>query len=884
MKGLNCIFNNVNLKLRHYLTLLIVLTVSVSTSFSQNFSGLEGKSLTKIDDIGSGLISLIGSGGLEGKIGKVVVTSDSERTLKFALTYTGFSTAYLHANVLAANKVTQDEVGETEVDLTDKTSPLYLEMDLKDNVPEGFTMESAFLQIRIAKSKTAVGGLVFLFSLDKSWQKAIKAENLVLRATLEPVGVTAQLKETSKVLIIPDFKPVIMHQYKPPVKGTATTLQSAAATRSATVSGANTSGQQSKQPAAASSSSTVRRMSALPGAKTNTSVQQKKEPPTASTSTSVRRMSTVPGAMTKASTSDKSSVASSSSIDGTWKNTDPNTRGITKVIISGKGTTIQTFGKCSPSDCDWGKVPLARSGANYKATYNTSMATTYMTLGISGANMKLTSDRRYKDSRAPNVSNITLTKEGTAMASSVREQNTPVALNAQIMRVNPNLIAGLSLDKSETDKGAQGPDNNPIPLFEDLTVTKDFEFPYEITNISMDVFPDKNPASGMFYYMPAAYLLRWTPDDGYAFRVLYGTASGESSGDVRMSATLSPDISKKEIDLISNLLASYASRNPGMKFNKLRLIPIRENPTVSFPADLNNLYEITADNVSVNLTSSLRDPFQISWVTDNNTKDEMQVSLLERTGIQGVMSLQPQSDNIPEINIPVIITLADSRTIGRIDLESKKWRTTAWKNDTPYPLKLKYLHMLLVKDEGNKSTPFIYSWNINDLIVPVAASVSFDASNVPSWLDDPDMAQRIWVEYSVVDCDECDQEVINTVTGGTYGTNTRKVTFETFQLFDNIDAQFIQIKVRSRQGDPKGEKVVEFEPIRIYEDNEVVESGQLYVPLEEELSYEYLITVVLKNGNPYRAEDWISSDEPEIYLGLDAVKNAIPGIPLTEEL
>ena len=191
--------------------------------------------------------------------------------------------------------------------------------------------------------------------------------------------------------------------------------------------------------------------------------------------------------------------------------------------------------------------------------------------------------------------------------------------------------------------------------------------------------------------------------------------------------------------------------------------------------------------------------------------------------------------------------------------------------------------MLLVKEEGNTSTPFIYSWSIDDLVVPVSASVSFDASSVPSWLDDPDMAQRIWVEYSVVDCDECDRDIINTITGGTYGTNTRKVTFETFQIFENIDAQFIQIKVRSRQGDPKCEKTVEFDPLRIYQDNELAESGQLYVPLEEALSFEYFITVVMKNGNSYKADQWIGSSEPEIYLGLDAIRNAIPGIPLEDE-
>jgi hypothetical protein len=684
----------------------------LTSSYSQNVSGLEGKSLTKVDDIGAGIASLIGSKGLEGKISKVSVIADGERMLKFIVEYTGFPTAYMHAEVLAATKTVQNEIGEAGLDLTGKISPLNLELSLIDDVAEGFKLESAFLQIRVSKNKTAVGGLLFLFAMNKTWQKEIRAENLLLQARLEPVGVTSQLREASKVVIMPANKSVMIQKMNQPAMATTTTT----------------------------------RMTTMSRTAVRTPVFEKAHPATAT------------------NTSDEK------------------------------------------------KPTMAVKAVDYRL-----------------------------------------------------------------------ITAGLALDKSETDKGALGPDNNPIPLFEDLTVTKDFEFPFEITNISMDVFPDKNPASGMFYYLPAAYHLRWTVDEGYAFRVLYGTAASDNSGEVRMSATLSPDISKKEIDLITSLLTSYVRRNPGMTFDKLRLIPIKENPTVSFPADLNSQYEITPDKVSVNIASSLREPFQVSWVTDNNTKDEMQVSLLEKTGIQGIMSLQPQSENIPEIKIPVVITLADSRTLGRIDLESKKWRNTPWKNQTPYPLKLKYLHMLLVKDEAGKSTPFIYSWNLNDLIVPASANVQFDASNVPSWLDDADMAQRIWLEYSVVDCDGCDRSIINTITGGTYGSNTKKVTFETFQLFDSLDVQFIQIKVRSKQGDPKGEKIVEFDPLRIYRDNEVTESGQLYVPLEAELSFEYFITIVMKNGNSFKAEDWTRSGEQEIYLGLDAIKNAIPGIPLKND-
>lgn len=712
MKNLTCYFISILLKSRLCLTILLVFSNALITVYSQNVSGLEGKSLTKVDDIGAGLVSLIGSKGLEGKISKVTVVADGERTLKFIVEYTGFPTAYIHAEVLAATKSIQNEIPEAGLDLTGKTSPLNMELSLKDNVTEGFKLESAYLQIRVSKNKTAVGGLLFLFAMNKTWQKEIRAENLLLQARLEPVGVTSQLKEGSKVIIMPVNKSVMVQKMSQPVKSPTTTT----------------------------------RMTTMSRTAVRTPVLERRPPVTAT----------------------------------------------------------DTTGEKKPA--------MAVKAVDYRL-----------------------------------------------------------------------VTSGLALDKSDTDNGALGPDNNPIPLFEDLTVTKDFEFPYEITNISMDVFPDKNPEKGIYYYMPAAYHLRWTVDEGYAFRVLYGTASGENSGDVRMSATLSPDIGKKEIDLISKLLTSYVGRNQGMKFNKLRLIPVKENPTVSFPADLNSQYEITPDKVSVNIASSLREPFQVSWVTDNNTKDEMQVSLLEKTGIQGIMSLQPQSENIPEIKIPVVITLADSRTLGRIDLESKQWRNTPWKNQTPYPLKLKYLHMLLVKDQAGKSTPFIYSWNLNDLIVPASASVQFDASNVPSWLDDADMAQKIWLEYSVVDCDECDKAIINTITGGTYGSNTKKVTFETFQLFDSLDAQFVQIKVRSKQGDPKGEKIVEFDPLRIYHDNEVTESGQLYVPLEAELSFEYLITVVMKNGNSYKAENWIRTGEQEIYLGLDAIKNAIPGIPLKND-
>ena len=60
----------------------------------------------------------------------------------------------------------------------------------------------------------------------------------------------------------------------------------------------------------------------------------------------------------------------SDQIMGQWVNTDPHTKGITKLIFP-SSTTIHAYGKCNPTDCDW-KVVLLSSGqgrGQYKAVF-----------------------------------------------------------------------------------------------------------------------------------------------------------------------------------------------------------------------------------------------------------------------------------------------------------------------------------------------------------------------------------------------------------------------------------------------------------------------------------------------------------------------------------
>jgi hypothetical protein len=75
---------------------------------------------------------------------------------------------------------------------------------------------------------------------------------------------------------------------------------------------------------------------------------------------------------------------------GEWVTTNPRTRGITRIVVSmgESGWVAQTFGKCHPSDCDWGWVPLHPMGASVEdhsfysgfAVWDAGFATKFVTM------------------------------------------------------------------------------------------------------------------------------------------------------------------------------------------------------------------------------------------------------------------------------------------------------------------------------------------------------------------------------------------------------------------------------------------------------------------------------------------------------------------------
>jgi hypothetical protein len=81
---------------------------------------------------------------------------------------------------------------------------------------------------------------------------------------------------------------------------------------------------------------------------------------------------------------------------GRWANTDRNTGGLTRIVITQQGRgqlQVQGFGQCSPRDCDWGTTrlnlyapsagdPLARSARHGTANFRHGFKRTLLTLTL----------------------------------------------------------------------------------------------------------------------------------------------------------------------------------------------------------------------------------------------------------------------------------------------------------------------------------------------------------------------------------------------------------------------------------------------------------------------------------------------------------------------
>src|SRR5262249_23695001 len=74
------------------------------------------------------------------------------------------------------------------------------------------------------------------------------------------------------------------------------------------------------------------------------------------------------------------------------------------------------------------------------------------------------------------------------------------------------------LKPEETSHGARGPAALPVRPFAEVR-TEDIDLDLtRVLNLFPEIYPDQEPTSGIFYFLPHSYSLRWDPNEGYELR------------------------------------------------------------------------------------------------------------------------------------------------------------------------------------------------------------------------------------------------------------------------------------------------------------------------------------------------------------------------------
>jgi hypothetical protein len=244
------------------------------------------------------------------------------------------------------------------------------------------------------------------------------------------------------------------------------------------------------------------------------------------------------------------------------------------------------------------------------------------------------------------------------------------------------------------------------------------------------------------------------------------------------------------------------------------------------------------------------------------------------------MKIKPQGSDLPVQEIPVRIRLIDENTFGRFGMTPADFRARNWRNETPFPLRLKYLHCMIIdKNKDGKEGPIIYSWNLGDMTIPSRCQVKFNTTAIPSWLDNYRGKQaRIWLDYSVVDtCSPCNEAVFKTILSSSTRPQLSDVVFRIIPFFDDYKVSYMDIEMRSIQGDVNGKTQTSFTPVHITRDSADYVAGKIYLPPGVDPAFDYRVTVVTRDGAEMRSE-WKSRNSLSVPFGSFQLKELFPSI------
>ncbi|MFH1176186.1 MAG: hypothetical protein V1750_02170 [Acidobacteriota bacterium] len=322
----------------------------------------------------------------------------------------------------------------------------------------------------------------------------------------------------------------------------------------------------------------------------------------------------------------------------------------------------------------------------------------------------------------------------------------------------------------------------------------------DLCRLSLEVYRDANADSGIFYYRPTRYALRFDPEEGYFLTVDYKGA-GESGKNVLIQARLTSGAGPVDLEVLRALLRRYAAgRDPIL----LRL-----------PATYEARFDLTSfgvDAVTVSGIDTDTGEVVISFATGVETKELLTSALGNVNGLVGQVTLRPAAVSEQQtfrsaIDISAEIKMADVASGPRMLWRARTATAGSVANPWPFPLTLHSLCYLLREPTGALR---LRGFSLGETLLAPGDTARIDAAKLNSEIDSP-AAVAAFYDASLVREDEAVRRTVEELTGGVGALPVHELWVEVVkpqELFQQYSVYKVAVEVRSLYFDPQARAAV----------------------------------------------------------------------------
>jgi len=786
--------------------LLLLLPVWAQDSRAQETASIEGSRLQPIatldQEVGNALGDLLNTKP-EGKVGRVTVTRERAASLQLTVEYDGFAGNWLKGQVLRAGSDGDPEpIVEIVVEPVELegSGQVTIEFKLDDDVEEGASFGSSHLVLLVTKRVHNRAGAKSTFVLQKSWDSATRAENIevVVRArALQDLGTGFKRapEQGSRPQVGPSDDEVNPQYVR---------LRAGAPNNYRYLSADDGGGASVRLQSSAGDSETFQ----LGWIDEDEKIGRLR------TANGWHLLAIRPDGRVDAVSADP---------------TDPAT--VLQLQYNGDGTYIVHAADAATARRVTGTARPQRRGV----------------LG----NMRQRAAQRAAQRRAPasSSSRLTIYRSGggvTARTSgSKRDAAFYFELNAPIPR-----------DIGRPGQG-EGPARDPEFDLEGIPVMQGYlsgrtadEGPdiEDLLGIDSQIWADEDRSSGVYYFIPSAYHLKWDPDKDYDLSLNDEMAEGEGEQFVLVRARLAPRFTQAQ-RRAAEILVGQAARDQGMPFFELRQMPVAGEATTSTaPEALAGHHDI--DNVVVHPPTDAMGEVEISWRMRAATRESFVELLRQDQAVAPQLLLRPSSDNGGLLRIPLYMSWEEPGSYPPILWENGSFQ----RNEIPHPIRLRGLHaMVLDRDERVQ----VLSWDLtNTAPIPSRARAAMGQALTQPVIDN---AFLTWVDYAVVPDDASTEAAVRAITGGVSEQVRQPLEILLFDPLEASGARQLTVLVMSKYFEAGADKTIARQ-FSFTEDGETRSVPFYLGRADDEVPFQWTVRLTMPDGQEHERSVFLDGD------------------------